>query len=338
MALLAPVFAIATVGLCQAAASTRLEVFADRQAPITAQHEWLQRLAEVGVTDLRFRAQEPGDAIGIEKSELAGDIVYRVTARLDSRSNLVFPGAVFRIGEARQVTAWLKDLAEKGPLESREKKAAFGLTESQFKRLQLGLAKPNSLVAKDLDRAEAIRRIVEQSAVPIRVRPKLLALAEGEKIQDELAGLSSGTTLSYLLQSAELCLVPKMEGSGGVVCEISALRSGAEIWPIGWTPEKSIPELLPKLYQTFNANVDGVPVQKVLDAIGKRLETPFLVDRIAMARYHMDLTKMMTTLPPTRTTYNSLLRKVLAQAKMRFEVRVDDAGNPFLWITTMRSP
>ncbi len=38
----------------------------------------------------------------------------------------------------------------------------------------------------------------------------------------------------------------------------------------------------------------------------------------------------------TRTTHNRLLGKVLSQAKLKYEVRVDEAGNPLLWVTTLK--
>ena len=35
-------------------------------------------------------------------------------------------------------------------------------------------------------------------------------------------------------------------------------------------------------------------------------------------------------------SYSQVLRKILSQAKLRYELRVDDADKPFLWITTVK--
>ena len=44
----------------------------------------------------------------------------------------------------------------------------------------------------------------------------------------------------------------------------------------------------------------------------------------------------MVTLPRSRTTYSLALKKLLFQAGLKFEVRVDEAGTPFLWISTIK--
>ena len=35
-------------------------------------------------------------------------------------------------------------------------------------------------------------------------------------------------------------------------------------------------------------------------------------------------------------SYSQALRRVLSQAKLKYELRVDEADKPFLWITTIK--
>ena len=44
----------------------------------------------------------------------------------------------------------------------------------------------------------------------------------------------------------------------------------------------------------------------------------------------------MVTLPRSRTTYSLALKRLLAQAGLQFEIRVDEAGTPFVWISTVK--
>ena len=44
----------------------------------------------------------------------------------------------------------------------------------------------------------------------------------------------------------------------------------------------------------------------------------------------------MVSFPQSRTTYSIALRKMLFKAGLKFEVRVDEAGKPFLWVTTLK--
>ena len=84
--------------------------------------------------------------------------------------------------------------------------------------------------------------------------------------------------------------------------------------------------------------IDGVTpsVARVLEAVSKRLKVPLLLDHNALARHGVDVEKSLANAPQARTTYSNLLRKVLSQAKLKYEVRVDEADSPFLWITTMQ--
>ena len=40
--------------------------------------------------------------------------------------------------------------------------------------------------------------------------------------------------------------------------------------------------------------------------------------------------------PQHRTSYSIALRKMLFQAGLKFEVRVDEAGKPFLWVSSVK--
>ena len=70
--------------------------------------------------------------------------------------------------------------------------------------------------------------------------------------------------------------------------------------------------------------------------IGTRLKTPVLMDYNAMARHGIDPAKAMVSMLPGKNTYSSALRRLLFKAGLKFEVRVDEAGRPFLWITTVK--
>jgi hypothetical protein len=74
----------------------------------------------------------------------------------------------------------------------------------------------------------------------------------------------------------------------------------------------------------------------VLEAIGKRVKIPIVYDRKALTQQKIDPTKTLVTLKNTRTFYASALRRLLFQARLKCEVRYDDSGSPFLWVTTVK--
>ena len=72
-------------------------------------------------------------------------------------------------------------------------------------------------------------------------------------------------------------------------------RPGLEIWPVGWEPEKSRRDVLPALFEFHNVNVQGVSAAVALEAIGKRLKVPVLLDHNALARHGIEPDKARET-------------------------------------------
>jgi len=159
---------------------------------------------------------------------------------------------------------------------------------------------------------------------------------EEDELAEELSAVSCGTALAYTLRPLGLCLVPRPAGVRGVEYTIVEARPNVEPWPVGWEPEKPDREVLPGLYEFLSVNVQGVPIMQVLGAVGKRLKVPVLLDYNAMARHGVEPEKALVNLPQSRTTYSLLLRKTLFQAGLKSEVRIDEADQPFLWVTTVK--
>ncbi|MCR4415560.1 MAG: hypothetical protein NUV77_24375 [Thermoguttaceae bacterium] len=326
-------FPSAAAGLL--AAPVELEVFTDERVPITGRQEWLRRLSEVGVSNLRIRAKQADDKVGIEVRGTGADRVCVVTGMLDSKNELVLPGGRYSLNQAAAAARWLRTAGERGQDKPSEQ-AAFGLSAQQLERVRKELAAPLERSTRGKDRAEVARQIVAGLALPARMDASALETMQGNTVAEELTGLSVGTALAAVLRPAGLCFVPRAGASGRGEIAVVHLRDAREAWPVGWPPEKPVPEVIPTLFESFNANIDNVPVDRVLDALGQRLKVPILCDRHAMARHGVDAGKATVRSPKSRTTYHNLLRKVLSQARLTYEVRVDEAGQPFVWVTTMK--
>jgi len=319
-----------------AAGRVRLEVVTDERAPITSQQEWLRQLGAAGVSNFRIRTGEPTDKVGVEVQGTEAEPLYLVTGIITSGNELVLPGGRYRPSDAPQVARWLNNLAQKGMRNKEEPRGPFGLTETQFQKVQKELAQPVAISTKALSRAQAVKKIGGQLETPLRVEPGVLEADSEDKVAEELSGMACGTALACLLRPAGLGLVPGV-GSGGAA-EYAALpaKRDLEIWPVGWPPTKPLPQVIPTMYESLNANIQDVSVSTALAALSKRLKVPFLMDHNAMARHGIDPDKKKANSPQSRITYNQLLRKVLSQAGLKSEVRIDEARKPLVWITTVK--
>jgi len=312
-----------------------LELLTDERVPITAAQEWLGLLSRAGIENFRIRSRGTVDQVGIEVRGTEAAPVYVVTAVITSGDEVVVPGARFRSTELARLARWLKDLAQQGPAGERGGPTAFGLDARQFQQVHDDLAQTVSFSTAGTARSEVVQRIAQTLKLPLRLDPAHLEAIGQDKVPEELSGLSSGTALAYVLRAPGLCLVPG-RGAAGPEYTIVAARPELQIWPVGWPPEKPDRDVAPILYEFLNVNVQGVSVSDVLKALGPRLKLPMLLDHNAMARHGVQPEKAAANLPQSRTTYSLLLRKVLFQAGLKSEIRVDEAGHPFLWITTLK--
>ena len=313
-----------------------LTLVTDSQAPLTAQHEWARDLARVGITNVRIRAQRSHERLGIEVRGTPSAQVYSVTGQITAANEIRLSGARFRSGDAAGVARWLDDLARRGPVEQRPKMTAFGLDVNQFEQVHDDLTQTVGFSTLQMSRAEVVRKMAERLSFSLKIEQRQLRAMENDKVAEELSGFSCGTALACVVRPMEMCLVPRLSAGGAIEYAIVSEREGVKPWPIGWEAKKSKRETLPGLLEFLNANLQGVPLTKVLDTLAERLGAPILMDHNAMARHGIDPAKIIINLPQSRTNYSSLLKRVLFQARMKSELRIDEAGSPLFWVTTIK--
>ncbi|HBO45446.1 MAG TPA: hypothetical protein DD670_16245 [Planctomycetaceae bacterium] len=320
----------------EAAGRVELVLTTDRHAPLTAQQAWARELGAAGVRNVRLRTAHASDKVGIETRGAKESPLYIVTGTLDSHGEVILPEGRYRQGEAKRIAHWLDELARLGPPETREPVVAFGLKHGEMLAVRDDLATPIGFSTKGLPRGEAARKILDGLRLPVELDPKLLPTDDADRVADELRGLSCGSGLACVLRPLGLVLVPRSTPSKGPIYRITPARGEKEVWPVGWKPEKSGPKIVPKMIDFFWLELPGVQASRALDAIVERLQIPVLIDHHALAHHKIDLEKAIVTIPRTRMTYASALDRVLFQAKVKSELRTDEADSPFLWITTIK--
>ena len=289
------------------------------------------------MSNLRIRSGQATDRLGIESRGTDSAPVYVVTGFITSANELLMPGGRFRAGDVARLAQWLDELARFGPPDQRPERSAFGLTPEQFEQVHQALAGRIGFSTKGMSRRQVIEKVRERLILPLRIEPRLIqAISEDDVVAEELSDLSCGTALAAALRPPGLALVPRDAKPRGLECLVAEAKPDMEAWPIGWEPEKPRRELLPGSFEFLNVNVQGVPVTQVIEAVSGRLSVPVLLDHNAMARHGIEPDKALVSMPQRRTTYSLLLKRCLYQAGLKSELRVDEAGKPFLWITTVK--
>ncbi|MDZ4780942.1 MAG: hypothetical protein SGJ19_11870 [Planctomycetia bacterium] len=307
------------------------------RAAATAQ-QWYEVLTAIGVDGLQIRQKNPGEAPEVVDQGTKRSPNYRVYGLLSTRNELIVPGHRFSIRDRDGIADWLKQLREEGiDKASGAANGPFGLTAEQLAQLREDLGRPMEASTTDLAPIDALPMLLEKLRHEVALDPAAQqALAAAEKNREELRGLSLGVGLTYLVRSAGLVVVPMGQRGGDVVLVVRATDPARESWPIGFEPEVKPEKLVPDIYEFLAVEIEDTAATDVLASLSERLELPMLFDHYALARQGIDLSTVMINLPEKRITYSMLLGKTLSQAKLKYELRVDEADRPFSWITTAR--
>lgn len=339
--LLLPVIVTALVisGVRQPAAAqvpVSLELVSASGLSPETQQNWFQALNRVGFTDLRVRSARPGDAPTVDNRGTPQQPRYVVTGVLTRDNRLQLPGLTVRFGQRQQLTDWLERLRAGGEDAITGDPGAFGLTARQFEVLHEALRPASGFATKGRPSRDVIRQLLDSIPVHVDVDPAAAtAVDTREEVLDELQRLSRGTALAAVLRP--LGLVVTVTGQGQAAPGLRITRSGAaaDTWPIGTAPTGSPDKTAPGLFKFLNVEIHDRPLAEALGAIEQRLQIPLVFDRNALAKHDIDL-QQPVNFPAKNTFYKKIVDDLLFQARLRSELRIDDAQHPFVWITTIK--
>lgn len=334
-----PILLLAVLGASPALAQSprvALELVTRAGLPPTAPQEWYQALSNLGFSSLRIRSGTSGDAIGIQNQGTKAAPSYKVVGMLSADNMLNLPGGKFGLKDTGKLRKWLDNLRDLGTEGVTAPRAAFGLTPSQLQEVHDDLKRSVGFSTKGMAAGTAIARIGGTLGMPLELDAGSNGALARVEVADELKGLSCGTSLAAIARPAGLVLAPRRASGGPLVYRIGKPQAGSEAWPVGWMPKQRPAEVLPLMFELLNVEIKEIPVSEAVEAVEGRLEVPFLFDRNAMALYGADPTSIQADVPSRKMTYSRVLDTVLMQARLKYELRLDEADKPFLWITTVK--
>lgn len=319
----------------RAASRVQMVIVVSSGLPPTSTHDLYRLLVSLGVDDLQIRSASPGDKPGIETSASAAGESYRVTAVLTARGDLQLPGARLSPRDAAGLRSWLTKLRSEGPARAAGgPRLPFGLTPGQLARVQAELARPVDFATLGQTPRAVLDRLGAQLGLPL-VAEAMVAerLGPCAALSVELQSMARGTALAYVLSTCGLAL--GVQASEGHDPELRVVEAGsaAETWPIGRQSEKPDRELLPGMVELRRIEIDDIPLAQLLEVIAQRLKCPLLLDQAGITRARIDVAAARVTIAPGQSMYAIVLRRALFASRLKYEVRVDDAGRPLLWIT-----
>ncbi len=317
----------------------QLEIASGERAEITTQQRWMEILSNVGADRVRSRTAFGAVEVKVEELEMGGATSIVVTGVIEG-GKLVLPGGRFSIGDSQQIKAYIQKLRDDGSRVALADKKAFGLTSEQLVGLHEELCAVVAIPTKGVSSAKVVDHIIRLLKTRVVFdRTASRALSGDAPVHEELQGMSAGTALAAVIRPLGLVVQPYREQGKPLEIRMVDARSAEENWPIGWPIEKPVDQVEPRLLDNLtNIEIRDYPLKDILDRFEQRIGIPFIYDQNTMARRGVDLATTKVTLVKKKTAYMVAVTKLLAQTKpkMKQEVRVDENGKAFLWMTIPR--
>lgn len=327
----------ATPSRAEPPAFVTLELLLDDPLAQDQARQWFDALRDVPRVNVRIRSGNPGERPRIEPLGDGASRSYKVVGMLGGRNELIVPGGKFSVRDIAKLTAWIDKVRDGGEESVLAPRLVFGLTEAQLVGTHDKLSKLVEFSTKGLTAAEVSRRIAEGAGIELESDPAARATA-GEPVPDELQGLSTGTALAAALRPAGLVLTLESAPRGGVRYRVRPSREPKEFWPIGWPTKRNLQQLNPDLFKTLQVEIADTPADQALAAVRERIGVRLLFDHNSILQARIDLAEKRVNLPARRTHYHQILQQILFQSDLKTELREDEAGTLFLWVTTIRPP
>jgi hypothetical protein len=328
---------LATIAMTQpvhaAEPRVELEVVIEQGFLGTETRAWSEMLNQAGFSSVRIRSGN--DSPGIQTTGTAAAPAYRVIGILTNANQLLLPKGRFGLSDRGPIEQWLRKLRDGGEDAINNKPVAFGLLPKQLVAVHEALAVPVELSTLGKPPRDVAKQIADRLSLKfISDEVGQQALATGEPVADELQGVSSGTALAAILRPLGLVMFPEKNGNE-LRLRIAGSRDAKEHWPVGWPLKRNPSDSLPGLFKFLTVEIDSTPLAEALTAIAGRVKAPLLLDHNGLARGEISLNAKVS-FPKASTFYARALDRLLFQAKLKCELRIDEADKPFLWITTLK--
>lgn len=333
-------------------ASISIVIVTERGVQSTAPREWLQLLTRIGQRDVSIRSIRAGEQPDVDNTGTVDRPRYRVVGVLDSRGTLTVPGGRFDSRNHRKLADYFDRLASDGIDGVTAKRGRYGLTEKQFEAVFAELSQPAEIQAEGRSLTEVLNDVGDLLELELLIDEKAHAvIGRSESATEEVSDLTLGTALAILLRRDGLVLVPQKKRSEEVALRIARLvdvtpndedttargnrdEALADIcWPVGWKSDAQKRQLAPAMMEYLNAEIEGFTLAEAMETIDPRTGIPIYWDHATLRKHQIDPTTLQVKYPKKRSQLIRVIDRLLFQARLRGELKVDEAGTVFYWIS-----
>ena len=312
------------------------EIMTDSSSDTLSAQRWGAVFRQLGIS-VRIRSALFEERAEVKESRRGRTRYVKAIALLKRDGSIRFPDRSFRLSDGRRLTAWIRELKTYGAQGNSAGKPGFGLSSGQFDIVFRTLEQPVRGNFKGLAFEEALAKLNIPGTMSLRfsidAEKQLVENPPRGKVLSELNGLSRGTALSVLLNNAGMGFYPGRSPAGDLELVIVPIQDDGARWPVGWPLQRAPLHVAPKIVEVVPIELDEAPLLDVLNGIEQTTKVPILIDTWRIRNARIKLEDLTVTQPLKKMTWSGFLDRATFPALMR-ELVTDEAGKPFVWITT----
>ncbi|MCA9062044.1 MAG: hypothetical protein KDA96_03270 [Planctomycetaceae bacterium] len=288
----------------------------------------------------RFRDARPGERLVIENVDRNSKRVVHVVGGMDRDGNISIGDQTYELQNAEQLIARFDELAKWGAGGRPTDRPQWGLSAEQLEQIvsQLSAAVETPIPASSPVAA------VDSLKLPERIRvtwtdaarehlQTLKPVADAGEI--EMNGLSTGTSLAIALAQFGLGFRPLVMPAGDVELQVDVGNEHSNLWPVGWTTKEPLGDVAPTYFRgTDVGELKDVALTGLFQIAAERLQLPHYYSEYELQAGGIDVQKLTYSRKAGRVSMFRLLTYAGAQFRLGIDLRVDEAGHGFLWVTT----
>ncbi|MGB4737859.1 MAG: hypothetical protein WBH50_06690, partial [Fuerstiella sp.] len=141
-------------------------------------------------------------------------------------------------------------------------------------------------------------------------------------------------SLAIALSQFGLGFRPLANPAGGYFIEIEVGGEGANLYPIGWVNQTPITVAVPALSKSVEVDLVDAELDGLIQLIANKLELRLLYSAAELKAAGRDVSTIKYTRKPGKLSPYSLMRILNQTHKIGMDLRTDEAGTIFLWVTT----
>jgi hypothetical protein len=291
---------------------------------------WAEALRRAGAVSVRESSRmEP--ATPVVRTE--GKERYRLTALVLPDGNLQIADVVVAAGDAPTLRALLKKVEAEGQFAFVARASDWQLPAPLWAELRRELEQRADWQFEETPLQDILSNVDERLKASVRIDPESWPLVQKRRVTVSLTSVSLGTALAQLLGSVGLAFEPKWTAAGELELWIRPLAKLRKPWPVGW-PLKDFPSnAVPRLFDRVTIPVQRVSLVQLATSVAQHAQVPVLFDP-SVFHAHRSPEEVELDVGAERPRALAVaVKEALDKAGLKFEVRVDEAGQPFLLIT-----